>query len=204
MTNPTIQAKTEDGKPLLLKFVRLPEPEWDDMRVPMTSVKAAGVRDPDFIQFRDDGGGSTGVFSWAFIGTGALIEELFFSAQIPHGYVEGTDLEAHVHWSPSTAAAGNVVWQLEYTVADEIAGVFGTTTLLVAPAVSTESTQYKHIRSELGQIPGTGLGISSIIIGRIFRDPANGSDTYGADAFLLEVDFHFLNNTIGSTTEEVK
>jgi hypothetical protein len=185
------------------KTLELQETVWDDLRVPVTAVKLGGVNDPGFQLFRDDGAGSTGVFSYAFIGTGILEEELFFAAQLPHTYKEGTDILAHVHWSPSTAAAGNVVWQMEYTKSS-VNGTFGNTTLLTGTADSTDSTQYKHLVATVGTISGTGMKISDVIICRIFRDPAHASDTYGADAFLHEIDFHFEVNTMGSRQEFIK
>jgi hypothetical protein len=173
---------------------------WDDLRVPISSIKRLGFTDPAWVQFKDDGAGSTGVYALAF--DSGTDEEVFFTAQIPHSYDEGTDIYPHVHWTPSDGNAGNVVWGLEYTW-QNINGTFGNTTIITVTD-STDATDRKHLYAAFAAINGAGMTISSILVCRLFRDANNAADTYGSDAFLLEVDFHYQIDTVGSRTETTK
>ncbi len=172
---------------------------WDDLRVPLSAAKRLGFSDPDWEQFQDDGAGSVGVYEQAFSNT--IDQELFFDRQLPHSYREGTDIRPHVHWSPSTAGAGNVTWKLEYTWVN-IDGTFGTTTT-IAVTDATDTTALKHHKALMSNIDGTGKTMSSMLLCRLYRDVSDG-DTYAADAFALEIDFHYQKDTVGSREELTK
>ena len=181
---------------------------YEDLRVPMTSIKLAGVKNPDFVQFKDDGAASKGVYVWAF--DDAAEEEMFFSVQMPHGYNEGTDIDPHVHWAPDgNGGAGDVVsWGLEYTWAN-IGGDFGNSVIISANAhfpADAALVGDRHYRTDLPDIAGAGKTISSVLVCRIFRD-ATGAlqvDDYGNDAFLFEFDFHFKVNSLASRDHDTK
>lgn len=166
---------------------------WEDIRVPVSSIKRLGFSDPDWVQFADDGAGSTGVYALAFDDT--IDEEVYFACQIPHSYKEGTDIVPHIHWAPSDGNAGNVTWKLEYTWAN-IDGTYGNTATAVVTD-STDATSHKHLRADLTTIAGAGKTMSSILMCRLYRDVSD-ADTYGSDAFLLEFDFHIEMDTVGS------
>lgn len=160
---------------------------YDDLRVPLTAVKTGGAADPDFVQFVDDGAGSTGVYAYAFSPT--VEEEVFFIAQLPHQWDAGSDIEPHIHWSPSNSNIGNVVWCLEYTW-QSIEGIFGDTSTLCLTD-DTEAQANKHLIASFGLLDATGQSESSILIGRLYRDATNINDTYGSDAYSLEFDIHY-------------
>lgn len=169
---------------------------WEDLRVPLSAIKRLGFTDPDWVKFKDDGGApaSTGVYALAF--DSGSDEEVFFACQIPHAYKEGSDITPHVHWAPSDGNAGGVTWGLEYTWVN-IDGTFGNTTIITADD-STNSTSHEHLIAGFSAISGSGKTISSMLICRLFRDVSDANDTYGSDAFLLEIDFHFELDTVGS------
>lgn len=183
-------------------------PAYDDLRVPVTSVKLGGTKDPEFAVFQDDGGGSQGVFLYWFDDT--TEEEIYFTAQLPHGYKEGSTIEVHTHWVPeANGAAGQVVcWGLEY-VWRNIGATYGPTAIIYGnehyPA-DNPLVADRHYMTDIGDITGTGQTISSMLVCRLFRDAAGVGDTddYGSDAGLLEVDFHVLMDAIGSRSETVK
>ncbi len=65
--------------------------QWDVMKVPITSTKAGGSKDPGFtVAFNS--GSSQGVFTWFF--DPDVEEELYFPVQLPHNWEEGTNIEA--------------------------------------------------------------------------------------------------------------
>ena len=167
---------------------------WEDLRVPVTATNVGPVRAPGFAQFRDDGAASTGVFAYFF--SNLIEEELHFSVQMPHSWLEGSDIYPHVHWSPGPITdGGDVVWGLEYTWAS-IDAVFGETTLITQVAAAGV-VAYKHLRPSFSAIDGTGETHSSMLICRVYRDVGDGNDTFADDAVLLEIDFHYEINQLG-------
>ena len=191
---------------------------WDDLRVP-TSAGQKGVGSPPaFTQFTDDGGGSNGVFLEFFDDDNA--QELFFTAQIPHTWKQNTDIEAHVHWTPSLGSVPGlnevVAWGLEYTWANR-AEVFPATTLIGnnvhAPPTAT-LIPGMHYTTEIGDITKTDTGaagtVSSQLICRVFRDTGDTitNDTFTGvgnhEAGLMEIDFHYQVDGHGSDDEHDK
>lgn len=160
---------------------------WEDLRVPVTSTKLGGSKDPDFAKVLDDGDSSQGVFSYLFSNT--TEEEIYFTVQLSHSWKEGSTIFAHVHWSPTSAASGGVTWGLEYSWAN-IAGVFGNTTLATVDDTAAEAAD-THQMTDSIEIDGTGKTHSSMILCRLYRDVADDNDTYAADVALLEIDFHY-------------
>jgi len=178
---------------------------WDDLRVPVTSTKKGGSKDPDFtVAYDDSGGTSQGVFTYFFDKTAE--QELYFSAQLPHGYKEGTDIIAHVHWFPvaNGASGATVSWGFEYLWTN-IGGTSGNTVIIYANDTIQEDAVLaanKHYQTNFAALSGTGKTISSMLMCRIFRD-AGGTgltDDYDNDAGLLEIDFHYEKDTAGSRT----
>ena len=186
--------------------------QWDDLRIAINSTKLGGSKDPGFAVFKTDGGApaSQGVFLYWFDKSNE--EELYFVAQMPHAWDEGTDIECHVHWVPASTSASaglDVCWGLEYTWAN-INGTFGNTTLIYGDEQTNGATETitvdKHYLTELGTIDATGKTMSSMLVCRVFRDAtgAGGTDDYDDDAGLLEIDFHYQINSLGSKEEYVK
>lgn len=169
---------------------------YDDLRVPVSSVKTGGAKDPQYVQVRTDGAGSQGVYAYVF--DKSVEEELFFAVQIPHTWVEGTTIYPHVHWFPITANAGKVAWKLEYTWAS-IGAVFGNTAY-VSGVADAPGVAFQHTMTHLGVagIDGTGKTASSMLMCRIFRDATNvPDDTLDEDAALIEIDFHYQVGRLG-------
>lgn len=170
--------------------------QWDDMRVPVSAL-APGATAADPIIY-----GPAGSVRIRGFDGGVTLESMDFCAQLPHGYKEGTDIQPHVHWCPTTNAAGNVIWNLDYYWLD-IGSTIPVLTTINTGAVAAGGTAWKHLKSDLPVISGTGKLISSMLMCRIFRDPV-GSDTYPDDAGLLEIDFHYQIDSTGSRQENVK
>lgn len=181
-------------------FLEITSTVYDDMRVPATNFQV-GASAPDLAAF----GPSGNLLAYAFAGTGAIVEQAFFNLQMSHKYKLGTNLIAHIHWAPTTADAGNVVWQLEYFWADELGTYGAPTTITITDA--SDGTPWKHQIADFPVIAasaGKGDSISSILVCRLFRDPAHASDTYEQDASVLEFDLHYQVDTIGSRGEHSK
>ncbi len=174
-----------------------PHSVYEDLRVPFEGVGTAGVADPGYDAFvAATAGGTSGTYAYAF--AAAAKESLFFSVQMPHNYKEGTDIQPHVHWSPTDGTTGNVKWSLIYTWAN-IGDPFpslSTISVLATAGGTADTHQFKS----LGSIDGTNKKISSMMMCHVYRDGADGNDTYAADAVLLEFDMHYEVDTLGSKT----
>lgn len=166
---------------------------WDDLRFPATAINPPGVvSDPDW----DATSGG-----WLF--DSSSTEALYVVAQLPHAWKVGSALRPHVHWEKTTSAAGTVAWQLRYEWASvgflrEALVTLDTPTL----AVSDNDTADLHAISALGDIDSVGKGISDILVMRLER--VGASDSYGADARLLEFDIHYQIDALGSRQEFTK
>ena len=184
---------------------------WDDLRIFPDATTRGNSNAPLLggnasTAFKKNGS-SQGVFLWLFSATSE--QELYFTVQIPHSYKLGSTLYPHVHWTTATGTPSgtNVVWGLEYT-AVSVGGSFSNTTLLtnntVVSEVGTPTGTGQHLITSLGTISGTNLGLSSIIICRLFRATADASDTFANETGLLSIDFHYEKDTEGSRTEFAK
>jgi phage baseplate assembly protein gpV len=169
---------------------------WDDLRVSLSTAKVAGNDVPTWSTFRD------GVKAHAF--SASSMNELFFEVQLPHGWSAGSEVRPHVHWSPGNSTSTNTVrWGLEYTWASAEAAPGNTfpatTTLYVDDAA--HGAAYSHQIAQFAGVAGTGQRVSSVLVCRLFRDAANGADTFATDAFALSVDFHIQMAGDGSAVE---
>jgi len=173
---------------------------YTDLVVPITSTTRGGSKDPDFNEFKDNGSGSQGVFGFDFDDDNQ--EELYFMVQMPHSWVEGTDIYPHVHWTSDDTDVGSkkVRWGLEYTWTN-VGEEFPLTSIIygedpIAPC--NPVTEDLHAITELGTLSGTGKTLSSILVCRVFRDAGHSNDNFGKDATLLMLDFHFQEDAFGS------
>ena len=172
---------------------------WDDMRVPAQEVvNIPGPLEPQWMQLLDDGFGSEGVWALHF----DIGHQSFFNIQFPHDWKVGTDIYPHVHWTTDASAGpGDVVWGLEYTVTPVFAPFPLTSVLLTLPP-GLVSGPYIHEVTGFGppSIDGSLLGLSSMLLCRIWRDVG----TYPGLIALLEIDFHYLKDDLGSVSQYSK
>lgn len=167
---------------------------FDDYLVPGLFL-AKGATPPDLETFRD------GLKLLTFAGTGATVEEAFFTVHILHGMKPGSSPTFHIHWAHNQAApSGNVKWQLEYTIAKGYgAGTYGSSVTM--STVQAAPAQYVHAITDDDDMvinPITEIEPDTVLICRIFRDPADAADTFEADAMLIHVDMHYERSTIGT------
>lgn len=180
---------------------------WDDIRIAVTATTLGGSKNPAFTKIIDNGSSSQGVFTYVFSATQE--QELYFAVQLPHSWKEGTDLDAHVHWFPSTNGTGSqkVSWGLEYDWAN-IGDELGNTSIVYGNVTHIDETLVakKHYMTEIHDISGTGMKISSMLMCRVFRDATGvgATDDFGGTAALLEFDFHYQVDSRGSSQEYVK
>lgn len=138
-------------------------------------------------------GPSGSMKSFGFDGV-TQVEELFYHVDLQCDYIAGTDIIPHVYWMPSTTGSGDVLWQWDYQWV-EVGGTFAAPTNAPCTAVAAGGTAWVDKRSE-ATVSGTGRTYNSRLLLRLFRDPANAGDTYGADAVLSSVGVHYSANPL--------
>lgn len=168
-------------------------PIYDDLRVPINSIKLGGVNDPTWTVWNT----SFLLLRFADQAVVGNEERVFFSAQLPHTYKQGEDIYAHIHWIGEDDTAGNVRWQLTYTWAN-ISSVFGAGTSIYIDAANS-TTLNEHNVDAWAAISGTGKTISSQLIFCLRRNSSHANDTYNSkSAYLIEFDIHYPIDTLGS------
>ena len=179
---------TRGETPLLMQ-----DTVWDDIRVAASSAKINPVTSkPDYGDFLAP------IQTFLFAASGG--ETITFQVQVPHSYKFGTDLEPHIHWSPTTTGTGTVGWEMSYINAD-IGSDFATaaTTLSAQGTVTATASLRHHYYTDFPGIAG-GSVLSHMFMCSLTRT----GGTYADDVALLEIDFHFQMDTLGSKEELVK
>jgi len=165
----------------------LPESSnWEDLRFPAAAINPpGGVSDPDV-----DTTDGTLLFDKG------STEIIMGQAQMPHSTKRNSVLKPHIHWSPTDADTGDVLWRLEYQLA-AINGSFpGAWTAL--DVLDTGAGDDKHQLAAFADIQLPDAGVSLMIKWRVSRIGGDASDDYDADAKLLEFDIHYQIDSVGS------
>lgn len=163
---------------------------FKDQFVDGLALKAGATDPPVFAAF------SGGIWSNRF--DDAAVQSAHGTLEIQHDYKNGSNLEVHIHWSPSTTNTGNCRWGFEYTVANMNATFPATTTTYAVQAGSGTVNQHQYLT--VVTITGTGLTAGANIAFRIFRDGTNAADTFTGNAFLHKIAFHYEADKLGSAT----
>lgn len=182
---------------------------WEDLRI--EPVARTTTNAPAFEKWFDDvTGTSRGVYLYSFAKELTNNQdEVFFTMQMPHSWAASA-ISIHAHWVPADSQnTAVVIWGLEYAWAD-IGTAYGDTTIVYSSATlvpgDTNLTAFRHYISEFADITPSASqdGLSSILIGRLFRFSGDASDTYDDKAGLLYIDAHYEVDTFGSITEYSK
>lgn len=167
-------------------------PVWDDLRAPATGINPAGSATPPTVDTNHPGllfdQTSTNIVSVAF--------------QMPHTWIEGSIIRPHIHWTPVNTNTGNVYWRLEYQVLNPGQAIGAYTTVNILDA--GDGVADAHQLVDFGDVTMTGKLISCMVLCRLSRIGGDGTDTYNANARLLEFDIHYQVDGMGSIQEYVK
>lgn len=171
---------------------------WDDLRFPASAANPPGLAsDPDY---------DTTSGGWLFAATGT--ELLFFQGQLPHAYAEYTGITPHVHWMKTTSASGNVVWEFAYKkarIGEVMDAAFTTVTAsTTVNGTPDNDTADEHLITSFGEMEEGSFEISDMLLMKVSRLGGDGSDTYAADARLIEFDIHLRHDQLGSSGEFYK
>lgn len=170
---------------------------YQDYLVPGLAL-GIGVSAPDLAAFRGT------LYQRAFAGTGVTVEQGFFTVHILHDIKPGTYPTFHIHCGHNissgtyTADTAAVKWYIDYSVAQGYkVGTFPAATTL--STTITMGAQYvHHITSDEDMTITEDLEPDMLILGRIYRDPADAADTFGYDCSLFQIDLHYQIGQIGT------
>lgn len=167
---------------------------YDDLRISLSTTKAPASSTPTWTAYK---GSEVPAFS------ASATNVLYFTAQLPHSYKEGSNIDFHIHVAYPDNTAGNSRWTFTYSWIN-IDGTFPTATstsiTLAAPAVLD-----KHVLHDIAlNISGAGKLISSILLCSVSRIGGDAEDTYANVIYGLSADFHYEVDGLGSRTETAK
>jgi len=181
------------------KTLELNETVWTDMRTPVNAIRLGGAQPPSEQPYR-----SSVVLAFP----DNVDKTIFFTVQLPHEYKLGSDIEFHIHGILPTAGGGagaeNLKFDFTYSWAD-----IGDPMPVETPVPKTIDVQNydadTHYLFEIAEtIDGSAIsGVSSMLLCSLTRD-TGVANNYGDDFYLIEVDFHYQKDTMGSRQESVK
>ncbi|MCP3683938.1 MAG: hypothetical protein GY861_14740 [bacterium] len=181
------------------KTMELAEAVWDDLRTPINAVKKVSGKEPTETAYK---GGL--VYSFSKTSDNSIV----FNVQVPHEYKLGTDIEFHVHYIIPTAGSGvgaeNIKWDFTHSWAKIGSAQPNETTVNTTIDVQSLSANTHYLGEIAATIDGSAIdGVSSMLICSLTRDTSVAND-YDDVVYLMEVDFHYQIDTMGSRQEAVK
>lgn len=165
-----------------------PDTYWDDLQVNLSSVNLKDTKEPNWIVYK-------GGYILSF--QEGNEEGLYFTAQLPHGYKNGSDIQFHVHLVFPGSGAGNTDWTFTYTWAN-IGEDFSTESTLLNIVVASPADADRHSIGGIATIDGTGKKGSSVLLCSLTRNANIGSDTYSGNVYMVALDFHYELDKPGS------
>jgi len=180
------------------KTIVLSEPTYRD-EYPVNIIPAGGVATPDLA---DHTIGGVNRRLYAFDGA-TTSEEITGSFEIPHDYMYGEDIEAHIHVRPATTGTGvfKFFFDWEHSPANEAPAA--QTSLTLTYDITTNKQYYQLVVS-FGNLPDLGFELGDKIGFNLRRDPTDGADTYTGDILFEQVALHIPCDTNGSRQIYVK
>lgn len=166
---------------------------YEDLRFPAQGINPAGSTSPATVSTEDG----------CLLFDKTIPNIISGVAQTPHGHKKGSPFLPHIHWQGTSAPGANtdVYWLFEHQKAS-INGKFSGSWVQSAKIGNVDSDPNKHQILAFDPIDMSDMSISCIIKWRLTR--VASSDTYNADAKLLEVDFHYELDSVGSGQEYKK
>jgi len=176
---------------------------WDDLRTPAVAINPPGAAsDPD----RDTADGTL-LFS------PTSTELIYGEDQLPHVWLESTEIRPHIHVRLTTTATGDVVLHYGYSIANGSSlGDAATSTNVfsaLATAISTVSVSGvvdQHVIIPLANLDMTNYRVSCVNMWTLARIGGDAADTYPVDLKLVSYDTHYRRDLRlpGSVQEYIK
>jgi hypothetical protein len=163
---------------------------WDDLFFPFTLGVSGQAGYPTYVV-------DSAYYSFVVDTTGPSKCIMYFEAQMPHRWKEGTDIDVHLHYKHTTTQ-GTPTFVVKYRWAS-IGSVFGAYSW-VRLTTTTGTTNNTHQLVSGQHITGTSKGISSILHIQVYLLSSTGNNTCNA----YQMDIHYQIDSMGSNTETSK
>lgn len=137
-----------------------------------------------------------GTIEYLFFDGVATTEDVSGSVELQHDIVLNV-IKPHIHWFPRTTAAGNVKWNLTYTITNVGDAEPAETTISVTTA-TPEAIQ--SVVSGFPDIDVSGHTPGAQFSYRLWRNPTDGADTYSGDAGVKTFGLHVEIGSLGTRT----
>lgn len=169
---------------------------WDDLITPATLINPSGSPSPPTIDNTDG--------SWLFDKSTANTIVLIF--QMPHAWLQGSDIAFHIHWAKAVNGSGNVIWTSKYkwTNINEVALAFSSPVAGSTIADADSNVADNHRLTQWTRWSGVGKTFSSMLVVYLERTATSGLDDYDNNAKLISVDLHYRKDSNGTRTEYSK
>lgn len=127
------------------------------------------------------------------------VDELHSLWHINHDYKPGSTVNFHVHWSPTDANAGNVVFGFQYSYARgySVDAFSAPATVTVTQAASGAIN--RHQIAETADITISNLETDGLVLVRFYRDGDNAADTYASPVNIFTFDMHYQVDRYATT-----
>lgn len=170
---------------------------WNDIYIPLAGAKIPASHMPSWATF------FTNLNSYTF----ALDDYAdVATAEILHGYKEGTDIKLHVHFVTNglnNATARKVKYRVYYSWGDIGEAMSAEASLTAEYDIPANCPNKTHFLLDLGAVVGTGYKIGSIFKMRVMRIAGTGVEP-AVDPFVEMIGIHYQADFIGSTNEMSK
>jgi hypothetical protein len=173
---------------------------WDDLLPSSVVTLATGASAPAFTAYNGN------LKAYEFVGTGPTQKEMAMGWQTAHKTKDSSTIRAHLHlYIPDDVVGGVIKFGMEYTFTSVGSiGAVTPTTIYGTVTVAANAGIQNNTILPFPYIDNTGKGISAMLMTRVFRDPADVGDTFGASVWLKSADLHCNYDTLGSTYEYIK
>jgi hypothetical protein len=176
---------------LFLNSSGMLNPRYEDLFVPLTQTRQGATAKPVF---------DTTEVGFLFPQNDAT-EILYFIIQFPHGRQLGSSIYPHVHWKQGSSNVAT--FKLGYkwfNIASTTTGAFSTYVMDTVENTYTTGTTIHQINVGTSPISPTTMGISSIMLCKLYRD----DNVYVGNAVAYQFDVHILKDSWGSREEYQK
>lgn len=165
----------------------LGECRWIDLPADILAEKDS-VKVPDFCNAVGD------ISQYCFASNQEM--QLAFRAKFHHGWVDGSPIKTGVRTYPIDTGFGSVVLGMDYAIIPK-GGIIPSSQTSLTKTIAVGPVG-KMLPCPFGEIDTTGIPHGSEIIGRVYRDTNNPSDTYNGSIMITNIAVRLLVDDYGS------
>jgi hypothetical protein len=173
---------------------------WEDLLPSSVTIGTTGPNFPAFTVYNGN------LCAYEFVGSGNVTKEIHLGFQMQHGWKLGSNISPHLHlYIANTALGGTVKFYCEYTWTNiNETGTIATQTINGTIVRTNAQSTANNALLAFSEINGTGKGLSSMLMCRIYRTTTDDADTYESSVWLKSADLHIEKDTDGSREPLVK